>query len=142
NLTFLESARPVTAQEFIARRNRVAHALVASNVDAFALEPGYSFQYYGNISQHDWEPWEPEERPFIMLIEPHVNATTGVITAKTSLLSPHFEEGRVRMLGIPADGRLDIVTWEEHWNPYDTLRKELFGGRAGVKIMVDEEMRD
>ena len=46
------------------------------------------------------------------------------------------------MLGIPAEGELDILTWEEHWDPYATLRKGMFDGRSDVKIMVDEEMRD
>jgi Xaa-Pro aminopeptidase len=142
NLSFLDSAHPITTQEFTSRRDRLACALAASNVDAFALEPGYTFQYYANISQQDWEPWEPEERPFLMIIEPRVDDTTGNITAKTSFISPYFEEGRVRMLGIPVEGDLDIVTWEEHWNPYDTLRNKRFGGKVGVKIMVDEEMRD
>lgn len=103
------------------------------------------FRYYGNISQVDWEPWEPEERPFLMLILPQVE-TSGEVTAKTAFLSPHFEEGRVRMLGIPSREKdLDIVIWEEHWNPYETLMdSRLFGKKDGPapKLMVDEEMRD
>jgi len=142
NLSFLHNARAITTDELIARRDRLAAALVDSRVDAFAVEPGYTFQYYGNISQHDWEPWEPEERPFLMIVQPVVDRATGDITARTSFLSPHFEEGRVRMLGIPAPDELEIVTWEEHWSPYDTLLRETFGNKPGVKIMVDEEMRD
>lgn len=77
-----------------------------------------------------------------MLILPHVSSS-GQVSAKTAFLSPHFEEGRVRMLGIPTrEDELDIVIWEEHWNPYDTLLKSrLFDGRHG-KLMVDEEIRD
>ncbi|OHF00077.1 metallopeptidase family M24 [Colletotrichum orchidophilum] len=140
DLSFLDPAVPISAGEFLERRDRLAHALVASNVDAFVLEPGYTFQYYGNISQVDWEPWEPEERPFLMVILPHVSSS-GQVGAKTAFLSPHFEEGRVRMLGIPSrEEDLDIVIWEEHWNPYDTLLKShLFDGRQG-KLMVDEEI--
>ena len=129
-------------QEFIHRRDRLALALVEAGVDAFCVEPGYTFQYYANISQVDWEPWEPEERPFLMIIQPSMNTSTGAMTAKTSFLSPHFEEERVRMLGIPADGELDIVTWEEHWSPYETLRGNLFDNITEVMIMVDDEMRD
>lgn len=69
----------------------------------------------------------------------------GEIKAKTAFLSPHFEEGRVRMLGIPSrDDQLDIVTWEEHWNPYSTLlESRLFDGfDHQPKLMVDEEIRD
>lgn len=110
-------------------------------------------RYYGNISQVDWEPWEPEERPFLMLIMPETTAT-GAVRAKTAFLSPHFEEGRVRMLGIPSrDPELDIVVWEEHWDPYATLlASRLFappdsssssrGPVPAPTLMVDEEMRD
>ncbi|KAK1658160.1 metallopeptidase family M24 [Colletotrichum godetiae] len=142
DLSFLDPAVPISPDEFLERRDRLARALVASNADAFVLEPGYTFQYYGNISQVDWEPWEPEERPFLMLILPQVSSS-GEVRAKTAFLSPHFEEGRVRMLGIPTrEDDLDIVIWEEHWNPYDTLLKShLFDGHQG-KLMVDEEIRD
>lgn len=101
------------------------------------------YRYYGNISQADWEPWEPEERPFLMLILPHTSAD-GSTSAKTAFLSPHFEEGRVRMLGIPSkDADLDIITWEEHWNPYETLLKShLFKETSNPKLMADEEIRD
>lgn len=54
DLSFLAPAVPITAKEFIDRRDRLAKALAASSVDAFVLEPGYTFQYYGNISQVDW----------------------------------------------------------------------------------------
>ncbi|KAF3767245.1 Creatinase/aminopeptidase [Cryphonectria parasitica EP155] len=147
DLSFLDAARPITAPEFIERRDRLAQALAASGVDAFVLEPGYTFQYYGNISQTDWEPWEPEERPFLMIVTPSTpsNATTDAIKAKTAFLSPHFEEGRVRMLGIPSrDPELDIVVWEEHWNPYTTLLESPLFQDLGHQptLMMDEEMRD
>ncbi|TLD30546.1 hypothetical protein PspLS_01841 [Pyricularia sp. CBS 133598] len=150
NTSFLH-VKPIKADEFIERRDRLAKALVADGVDAFVLEPGYTFQYYANISQQDWEPWEPEERPFLMLILPQTSPT-GEIIAKTSFLAPHFEEGRVRMLGIPSrDKELDIVIWEEHWNPYKTLiESHLFPdsetptGKPTPKprLMMDEEIRD
>ncbi|PSS05191.1 metallopeptidase family M24 [Coniella lustricola] len=153
DLSFLDAAKPITADEFIQRRDRLASALAASGIDAFVLEPGYTFQYYGNISQTDWEPWEPEERPFLMVIMPDFSPnTTDGIKAKTAFLAPHFEEGRVRMLGIPSrEPELDIVAWEEHWNPYTTLHdSHLFGDKSNnfkrqqrqPKLMVDEEIRD
>ncbi|CAM1502311.1 Fc.00g042950.m01.CDS01 [Cosmosporella sp. VM-42] len=143
DLSFLDNAKPIEAEEFLKRRDRLAKALAANRVDAFVLEPGYTFQYYGNISQVDWEPWEPEERPFLMLILPQTSKD-GTVSAKTAFLSPHFEEGRVRMLGVPSqEDELDIVIWEEHWNPYTTLLKShLFGGRKNPKLMADEEIRD
>lgn len=144
DLSFLDNAHPIQADEFLQRRDRLAQALVHNKVDAFVLEPGYTFQYYGNISQVDWEPWEPEERPFLMLIMPQISPHDGKVSAKTAFLSPHFEEGRVRMLGIPShEAELDIVIWEEHWNPYTTLlESRLFKDTESPTLMVDEEMRD
>ncbi|KAI1359428.1 peptidase M24, structural domain-containing protein [Xylaria arbuscula] len=149
DLSFLDSAKPIQTDEFLERRERLARALVIADADAFVLEPGYTFQYYGNISQTDWEPWEPEERPFLMLILPIVSPS-GHISAKTAFLAPHFEEGRVRMLGIPSrEDDLDIVIWEEHWDPYATLfESRIFAsfnsttGRRAPKLLVDEELRD
>ncbi|KAL6890693.1 peptidase M24, structural domain-containing protein [Trichoderma evansii] len=144
DLSFLDNAQPIQADEFLQRRDRLAQALARNKVDAFVLEPGYTFQYYGNISQVDWEPWEPEERPFLMLIMPQISPNDGKVSAKTAFLSPHFEEGRVRMLGIPShEAELDIVIWEEHWNPYTTLlESRLFKDIESPTLMVDEEMRD
>ncbi|KAI1073612.1 metallopeptidase family M24 [Whalleya microplaca] len=149
DLSFLDSAKPIAAEEYLDRRDRLARALVASGVDAFVLEPGYTFQYYGNISQVDWEPWEPEERPFLMLVFPQT-AESGEVSAKTAFLAPHFEEGRVRMLGIPSrEPELDIVIWEEHWDPYATLLESRLFADVGSakdgrkpKLMMDEEIRD
>jgi Xaa-Pro aminopeptidase len=144
NTYFLDNAVPIKTEEFIERRDRLAVALFDAGVDAFALEPGYTFQYYGNISQTDWEPWEPEERPFLMIVQPITDPKSKEIKAKTTFLSPHFEEGRVRMLGIPfpENEELEIAVWEEHWNPYDTLLHTTFKDTSGIRIMVDEEMRD
>ncbi|KAF4549639.1 Metallopeptidase-like protein 2 [Elsinoe fawcettii] len=139
DLSFLDHAIPINTKEFLARRDRLAVALSESGADAFVLEPGYTFQYYGNISQTDWEPWEPEERPFLMVIE--VAKHESGIKAKTSFLAPSFEVGRVRMLGIPSDSELNVIPWEEHWDPYATLHKSLFDGR-NVTVMIDDEMRD
>ncbi|KAK6212693.1 hypothetical protein LQW54_004960 [Pestalotiopsis sp. IQ-011] len=142
DLSFMKDAKSIAAEEFLERRDRLARALYADKIDAFVLEPGYTFQYYGNTSQVDWEPWEPEERPFLMLVLPQVSSG-GEIVAKTAFLSPHFEEGRVRMLGIPSrEPELDIVIWEEHWNPYSTLMESGLFSSESPKLMVDEEIRD
>jgi Xaa-Pro aminopeptidase len=78
-----------------------------------------------------------------MLILPQTSPA-GDIIAKTIFLSPHFEEGRARMLGIPSrEAELEIIVWEEHWNPYETLRSSAyFSDKTEPVIMIDEEMRD
>ncbi|KAH6681895.1 xaa-pro dipeptidase [Halenospora varia] len=147
-LPFLDSASPLSVDEFVQRRNKLAKALVADQVDAFVVEPGYTFQYYANISQKDWEVWEPEERPFLMIVHPSTNVSTGEVKGATTFLAPSFEVERVRLLGMPFAEELEIVPWEEHWNPYQTLRKYWslqtaeYAVKADPKVMVDEEMRD
>jgi Xaa-Pro aminopeptidase len=103
------------------------------------------------------EVWEPEERPFLMIIQPSLSPSTGEITARTSFLVPHFEAERVRLLGMPFADELIFIPWEEHWNPYSTLLSSWsyppspspspstnsnFKKRDKPKVMVDDEMRD
>jgi Xaa-Pro aminopeptidase len=116
--------------------------LVENSVDAFVFEPGHSASlYYADFSQYDWEPWEPEERPLIGLILP---VDEGELIGRLVFLAPKFEETRLRLLDVPVPRkeRLKVVTYEEHWDPYATLRDELFGGKEDIKLMVDEQMRD
>ncbi|KAG4416662.1 hypothetical protein IFR04_010180 [Cadophora malorum] len=146
-LSFLDSASPLPVSEYVERRDNLAAALVADGVDAFLVEPGYTFQYYANISQKDWEVWEPEERPFLMIVQPLKNESTGEIKAVTRFLAPSFEVERARLLGMPFVDQLDFVPWEEHWNPYETLLESWKTTGSAEKnfkpmIMVDDEMRD
>jgi len=144
---FLDGVHPITTDEFVSRRQRLAQALISDGADAFAVEPGYTFSYYANITQQQWEVWEPEERPFLMIVQPD-----GSKKAKTTFLVPNFEAERARLLGMPFADDEDVtwVTYEEHWNPYATLAsskalspvKSDDGEDAPVKIIVDEEMRD
>jgi Xaa-Pro aminopeptidase len=148
----LGPASPLPVDEFVQRRNNLARALFADQVDAFIVEPGYTFQYYANISQKEWEVWEPEERPFLMIVQPYRNFSTGEIYSVTRFLAPNFEVERVKLLHMPFEEGLTIVPWEEHWNPYETLKNswKTYPGvdadpkaqTTAPKIMVDEEMRD
>jgi hypothetical protein len=45
DLSFLDTAKPIHRDEFFERRDRLAQALIASDADAFVLEPGFTFQY-------------------------------------------------------------------------------------------------
>lgn len=57
NLTFLDTASPLPVSEFVNRRDRLAQALHNQGLDAFLVEPGYTFSYYANVTQPDWEVW-------------------------------------------------------------------------------------
>ena len=144
NLEFLRTAKPLEVSEYTSRRNRLAQALVSDGIDAFMVEPGYTLQYYADVNQPDWEVWEPEERPFVMVVMPY-EMDDGDIVANTSFLIPSFEAERARLLDMPFEEDPDMVTYEEHWNPYATLMEsEVFASftKRRPKIMVDEEMRD
>jgi len=162
--------KPIARDEFVVRRQRLAQALLSDGVDVFAVEPGklgdtlkimperdilihaflctgYTFSYYANITQQQWEVWEPEERPFLMVIQPGAKGE-----AKTTFLVPSFEAERARLLGMPFVDTEEVtwVTYEEHWDPYATLAsskalsqsKNSGSEDAAVSIIVDEEMRD
>lgn len=81
-----------------------------------------------------------------MIVQPYRDPRTGVVTAKTSFLCPSFEAERARLLSMPFKETINIVSWEEHWNPYQTLLNsgifstDALGERP--RLMVDEEMRD
>ncbi|KAF1938271.1 peptidase M24 [Clathrospora elynae] len=141
-LGFLESAERPPLEEYVLRRDDLAKALVREGVNAFVLEPGPTFSYYVNVTQPQWEPWEAEERPFLLVIRPET-LSNGNIVANTSFLVPHFEETRARLLGMPFEDEIHTVTYEEHWNYYTTLyTSEIWGEVISPTLMVDEEMRD
>lgn len=75
-----------------------------------------------------------------MVVRPQTDSS-GMITAKTSFLVPSFEAIRAQLLDMPFLSPIELVTWEEHWNPYTTLL-DSWDPSAGKKIMVDDEMRD
>ena len=145
NLDFLQTANPLNVSDFVERRNRLAQALDEEGLDAFAVEPGYTFSYYANVTQPDWEVWEPEERPFLMIIQPA--SLNGEVKANTTFLVPSFEAERARLLDMPFEEPIQLVTYEEHWNPYTILfdSSALNKGKSETHtptIMADEEMRD
>lgn len=138
----MDTAERPSLDEYVLRRNNLAKALVSEQIDAFIAEPGYTFSYYANVSQKDWEPWEPEERPFLLVIRPET-LSDGSIVANTTFLVPNFEEARARLLGMPFEGEIDTITYEEHWNYYATLwLAPIWGETLIPTIMVDEEIRD
>ncbi|ORY16129.1 peptidase M24 [Clohesyomyces aquaticus] len=141
-LRFLKTAERPPLEEYILRRNNLAEALVADGIDAFLVEPGYTFSYYANVTQPEWEVWEPEERPFLMVIRP-AKLANGSVIANATFLVPHFEEVRARLLRMPFIEKISTVTYEEHWNPYTTLwESTIWGDTLSPTLMVDEEMRD
>lgn len=81
-----------------------------------------------------------------MVVQPYQDPETGTVTAKTRFLCPSFEAERARLLAMPFADPIDIIPWEEHWNPYKTLFESgIFSTETPdgkPRLMVDEEMRD
>jgi len=75
-----------------------------------------------------------------MVVRPHTDSN-GITTANTTFLVPSFEATRARLLNMPFTSDIELVTWEEHWNPYITLLSS-WDSSIGKKLMVDDEMRD
>lgn len=79
-----------------------------------------------------------------MVVRPVQDQETGQIRSNTTFLCPSFEAERARLLGMPFIDAIQIIPWEEHWNPYHTLQQS--GAFPGLnrrpRLMVDEEMRD
>jgi Xaa-Pro aminopeptidase len=105
------------------------------------------------LTPNHQEVWEPEERPFLMIIQPSFSHSNSEITARTSFLVPHFEVERAKLLGMPFTDELILIPWEEHWDPYSTLLSSWSyplspstnsnsKTRDKPKVMVDDEMRD
>ncbi|KAF1915713.1 hypothetical protein BDU57DRAFT_577564, partial [Ampelomyces quisqualis] len=89
-LQFLDKAERPPLAEYVLQRNNLAKALVTGDVDAFGTEPGLTFGYYANVTQEQWEPREPEERPFSMIVRLE-KSSSGKIVANTSFFVTHFE---------------------------------------------------
>lgn len=141
-LEFLKDAERPPLEEYILRRNNLAQALAAEGIDAFVAEPGYTFSYYANVTQPQWEPWEPEERPFLLVIQPSF-LNDGSVVANTSFLVPYFEEERAKLLNMPFPEEISTITYKEHWNYYTTLwEAPIWGDKLSPVLMVDEEIRD
>lgn len=79
-----------------------------------------------------------------MIVQPMQDQETGEIRANTSFLCPSFEAERARLLGMPFSEPIQVIPWEEHWNPYSTLMESqaISGQNGAPRLMVDEEMRD
>lgn len=82
----------------------------------------------------------------LMIIQPLHNSTTHTTTSNTTFLVAAFEQPRLNLLPhLSFNGTIQSIAWQEHWNPFDTLRNSDMwrtDTHAAPKIMVDGEMRD
>ncbi|KAJ3821175.1 peptidase M24, structural domain-containing protein [Lentinula raphanica] len=115
-----QSAKPITASEFHDRQRRLAETLLDLNASAYIAEPGASAQYFGNISTASWKL---SERPLLLIITPHL-VNDSQVEAKVSILTPHFEATRAKLLPVPSED-VNYIEWREEENPYEVAASVL-----------------
>lgn len=70
------------------------------------------------------------------------------LSARTTFLVPSFEAARARLLNMPFIEPISLITYEEHWDPYNTLlNSSTFSNPTGHaeesrSIIVGDETRD
>jgi len=116
-------ARPITPDEYNARREQARRYMRDAGLDAVFLSGGSSLHYFTGID------WGLSERLFAMVLP--VKGEPGYVT-------PAFEKGRA-LEQIKFDG--DVRAWEEDQSPYQLvagiLRDRGIGsGRIGIEETV------
>ena len=122
---------PILAEEFLERQQRLVDTLVSLNASAYVTEPGPSAHYYANLSS-----WELSERPLLLIISPDASSRPNV-----TILSPFFEESRVRLMTIPSRKPVSYATWREEVSPYRVAVDAIPSMGMGRPVFVDGEMR-
>lgn len=116
-------ARPIQAEERMARLAKAQRLMRDQGIGAILLEPGAAMDYFTGVL------WHRSER-----------TTAAIVPANGEpvIVTPHFEEPSVReTLGVPADVRI----WQEHESPFLRIRQALedrgvHSGKVGVESTV------
>jgi Xaa-Pro dipeptidase len=116
--------KPLTAEDYAARREKAARLMAEHGIDALFIEGGTNLLYYANVN------WWRSERTF-----------GAVLNRKREpvWVCPAFERKRAEEL-IPASQ--EVRTWEEHESPFRLIAeimKDL--GAASGRLAVDPSMR-
>ncbi|KAF9648988.1 Creatinase/aminopeptidase [Thelephora ganbajun] len=122
---------PILAAEFLERQQRLVDTLISLNASAYITEPGPSAHYYANLSS-----WGLSERPLLLIISPDASLRPNV-----TILTPSFEESRVRLMTIPSRRPVSYATWREEVSPYEVAVKAIPSLVPEGPVFVDGEMR-
>jgi len=121
-------ARPITVEERQARIAKARRLLATHQLDALFLTGGTSLKYFANIS------WGLSER-LLALVLPR--------EGRAFVVCPAFERDRAleQIEAGPLKGTADVLTWEEHEDPYQRVAQGLKAtgvttGRLGVEETV------
>ena len=122
---------PIPAEEFLERQQRLVDTLMSLNASAYITEPGPSAHYYANLSS-----WDLSERPLLLIISPGASSRPNV-----TILTPSFEESRVKLMTIPSRNPVSYATWREEVNPYAVAVEAIPALATKGPVFVDGEMR-
>jgi len=120
-----DQALPITKQERQARIEKAQRLMVDNDIDALMMSGGTSLVYFTNVG------WWLSERMLALVIPARADAF---------VVCPSFEEERAReqLDTGPLGADTEVLTWEEHQNPYtlvaDGLRaRGIASGRLGIE---------
>lgn len=91
DLWFLDGVKPIEAQEFVDRRDRLARALAENGVDAFVVEPGYTFQYASLLMLSYFRKFSTTDSNFLLVMKvlwQHLSGGLGALGARGATF-PH-----------------------------------------------------
>lgn len=122
-------AKPITVEERQARIAKARRLLAVQRLDALYLTGGTSLKYFTNIS------WGLSER-LLALVLPR--------DGRAFVVCPAFERDRAleQIEAGPLKGTADVLTWEEHEDPYQRVAEGLrASGVSSGKLAVEETVR-
>lgn len=122
-------AKPIAVEERQARIAKARRLLAAQRLDALFLTGGTSLKYFTNIS------WGLSER-LLALVLPR--------DGRAFVVCPGFERDRAleQIEAGPLKGTADVLTWEEHEDPYQRVAEGLrASGVSTGKLAVEETVR-
>jgi len=109
---------PISTEEFHARIAKAQSYMAAQNIDALYLHAGTSLYYFTGTR------WHPSERMVGALLRPE---------GPPLYIAPAFEKGTLEQF-MTVTG--EVITWEEHENPY-TIFADQLGFTKGT-LGIDE----
>ena len=119
---------PITDAERVARIEKARRLMTAQQLDAIILTGGTSLRYFTNIE------WGLSERLLAVVIP---------VKGSAFLVSPAFERDRAmeQVAASPLGRDAEVVTWNEHENPFDLVATGLKARGATGTVGFEETVR-
>lgn len=120
-----EQVKPITVDERRARIERAQQLMADDKIDAILLAGGTSLNYFTAVR------WGNSERLFAVVVP---------VRGRAFSVCPSFEEDRAReQLKLGPLGDAEVLTWNEHENPYALVANGLKSrGIAGGTLGIEE----